>query len=567
MQMRRWLTLLVVMTAIPAQSWAQSQNISSVKPIAAVVGRYATSQTGVGLYGTDLGIPVAYQGKLRILFGDSIKDSAGTPIDIPWGWPLGFEADDVQGYINLADFGTGAKVDAFLQTVTPAWRSRAPTMTMRLNGTKVAPIQVYDGNTTALNMGLGKVPVTAFANHKAGGGVFVVFARQQPKLCNAAGTGCGTGYDCDTAMGTCDGWAGEDAIPCVLTTGRCFCSKPAGVGGVCQDRTSSAYKNTEDGRVLSVVLKNRIGNADQSAPWDEVYWTQEFPTNKFNNITARTVRDFRADRKVGDLTNVWTPGTGAAGGNERVFMWGRPNYAGYGVHGTSAKLYFAYASMPTYHASGGFPFSVNYFTGYGAKDCTLGGADTAAGEYPCFSTNPKDARALNLGASGADKTVEVNDIVNQHTVSWVPSIGQWVMIYGGSLPDAGLEYLGGPNWTQFVRDPQGSTYIRFAPKPWGPWTAPKPLLSAGTVSPVQAGKQYAQHGTLYNPGCGGGANCAAREPLYQWYGVPDQIGRLYGAYIVDEWTMVPGANKANLYWFASTWDPYQVVLVKTEIVP
>jgi hypothetical protein len=51
----------------------------------------------------------------------------------------------------------------------------------------------------------------------------------------------------------------------------------------------------------------------------------------------------------------------------------------------------------------------------------------------------------------------------------------------------------------------------------------------------------------------------------------DPVGRLYGANILDEWSedvtdRVPhadGERAVELYWNASTWNPYQVVLWKT----
>ena len=51
------------------------------------------------------------------------------------------------------------------------------------------------------------------------------------------------------------------------------------------------------------------------------------------------------------------------------------------------------------------------------------------------------------------------------------------------------------------------------------------------------------------------------------------IGRLYAPNIVDEWTadvtnpaaLARGEHSAEMYWNVSTWNPYQVVLVKTQL--
>jgi hypothetical protein len=49
----------------------------------------------------------------------------------------------------------------------------------------------------------------------------------------------------------------------------------------------------------------------------------------------------------------------------------------------------------------------------------------------------------------------------------------------------------------------------------------------------------------------------------------DPIGRLYAPNIIDEWTedvTAPGGERsAEIYWNVSTWNPYQVVLVKTRL--
>jgi hypothetical protein len=57
------------------------------------------------------------------------------------------------------------------------------------------------------------------------------------------------------------------------------------------------------------------------------------------------------------------------------------------------------------------------------------------------------------------------------------------------------------------------------------------------------------------------------EPAYGSWATGDRPGRLYGANIVDEWTMTRGANTADIYWFASTWDPYEVLFLRTRINP
>ena len=53
----------------------------------------------------------------------------------------------------------------------------------------------------------------------------------------------------------------------------------------------------------------------------------------------------------------------------------------------------------------------------------------------------------------------------------------------------------------------------------------------------------------------------------------DPIGRLYAPNVIDEWTQditdetqrARGERSAEIYWNVSTWNPYQVVLIKTQL--
>jgi hypothetical protein len=53
----------------------------------------------------------------------------------------------------------------------------------------------------------------------------------------------------------------------------------------------------------------------------------------------------------------------------------------------------------------------------------------------------------------------------------------------------------------------------------------------------------------------------------------DKVGRLYAPNIIDDWTAdvtpeerrATGPHSAEIYWNVSTWNPYQVMLVKSRI--
>jgi hypothetical protein len=530
---------------VPALAAAQSVGATqTLAPLAGPMSTPAAGQANIGFFGTDLGVTVKHNGNLRILFGDTQANSSAALI--------GLGADDAQGTISLSAFPNGAAVDSYVAAHPapagkPSWQAAAPPVVFRTNLFGfTAPISVLrDG--VPLDMSSFRAPTAAFSN--ASDAAFAIFDRNTATECSGGfAPGCSDGMTCDRGMGSCFGFVGDNDLPCVFGTTRCLCL-PVGGGGMCQDRTSPLYNTTEDGRVMSIALRTEVGNASQLI--DEVYYSQSWITNKFVNPAVRTANDFDPARANG-TGNDYRPADGVAPtANEKVLIWGRPTFVGMNSANMSAKLYFAYADMPHFDATGHFRWAPQYFAGLNANN------------VPRFSPSQRDAVALDLSAQG-DKTLEKSDIVNQMTVSFVPALDKWVMLYGGDLPSDVLQFLVGPNWTRAVRDAQGAVHARFASKPWGPWSAPVDVLKGGdpAVSPPAQGTQYASGGILFHPGCSN--NCVPSDPSAP----ANTYGRLYGANIVDAWTTArPNNGGADIYWNVSTWNPYQVVLMKTRLTP
>jgi hypothetical protein len=136
------------------------------------------------------------------------------------------------------------------------------------------------------------------------------------------------------------------------------------------------------------------------------------------------------------------------------------------------------------------------------------------------------------------------------------------MLYGGDL-DPAIAAAYNPGST---RDPDGAIQIRFADQPWGPWSPPQPVLRGGDPSqPFAPGSQYAEGGILFHPACTG-PNCVpGNPPDFSTRGVAP-YGFLYGPNIIDCWTEARPGDQADLYWNVSTWNPYQVVLIKTRVI-
>jgi hypothetical protein len=505
--------------------------------LAPLMGRLSTPAAGqgnIGVYGTDLGVPVVVDKNLRLLFGDTWPDGNGGVVG-------GAGNDDCQGDISLTTFPTGDSVEAYVAAHPPktgelSYQREAPPVTVTLGSDgQYAPLFVYrDG--TKLAMGAFKTPVAAFANGE--GSVFAIFGRVALQRCTN-GTCPGT-LTCDTGMGIFVGTSGDDAIPCVLKTTGCG---PATGGGICQDRTSSVYNTTDDGRILASALMMEVTNASTTTPTR--YDGQPWATNKFYNPTTTTVRDFDPTR-VNGMGDDYRVADAANQSRSKVFVWGRPGYAGPRGKGRDVRLYFAYVDMPTYTANGHFGWAPQFYTG------------TVDGK-PQFSADQTKAVALDLSGGAGDST-EAYDIVNQFSVSWVEPIKQWVMLYGGDLSQGVLDVLLGSGKGDVVRDPEGAIHARFADHPWGPWSTPMTVLKGGNpnIMPPEAGSQYASGGILFHPACT--SDCSPSEP-----GNPDEVGRLYGSSILSVWTQAR-SNGADIYWNVSTMNPYGVVLMKSRIM-
>jgi hypothetical protein len=566
---RSRLALTVALPLALLSSIGHAQSVGSTTVLAPFAGHMftpASGQSSIGFWGTDLGFSVYDGTNLRFYFGDSWADSAGSSID-----PI--NGDDTLGIVSGANFANGDAVDAYIASHPPgagklSWQAAAPPVKFQLNAFgAVAMSPLYRGgiNGTFLPSGLGKTPLAAFANRLSGSarGVFAIYERVRPTECSGGSNPtCSNGFTCDRGIGSYLGFTGENDFPCVIATPNqpLACLAVPG-GGMCQDRTSSVYSSSDDGRILGIALTHEVGNADHqfSPELAEVQYTRSWQTNKFVNPATATVKDFLETRANG-AGNVYTVADGQGTlANQKVFLWGRPNFVAYGATCNSAKLYFAYADMPSYSATGNFTWTVHYFKNLNASG------------VPQFSTAPIDAAALNLNAPGGgptgcvnDNTREVYDIVNQMTVAWVPALSKWVMFYGGDQDDDGLELFVGSNYGLITHDPDRALHVRYASQPWGPWSAPQQLLKAGNpaTSPPVAGTQYAPGGILHHPGCSG-SNCAPTESAFD----ATSHGHLYAPNIVDKWTTTRNTTSADVYWTVSSWNPMQTVLMRTRLSP
>lgn len=307
-----------------------------------------------------------------------------------------------------------------------------------------------------------------------------------------------------------------------------------------------------------------------------------FATNKFTNVTAATVAHFDPEHPE---NNDYTAGT------ETLLVWGRPNFiASDGFQALPFLLYQPLANL--IDATGAIAWAPRFFAGYGESG------------QPQWSA--VEAEAQSIYGSGTDDVSEF-DYVNQMSMLWVASLQRWVMVYGGSTP-ATLDprSLMRPDPTHAQSVP-GAVYLRSAAHPFGRATAASPAAEGFSearplLTPKMMAKQLAcdegqqssdqctqglhgQPGNIFNaianvfsqvPAedvAAASANCVTgTAALDAQYSVgQDSSGHLYGAALIGSWTQdvtaAVGAVEPTVefYWNVSTWNPYQVVLIKTQL--
>ncbi|MFO0564167.1 MAG: hypothetical protein U0263_00820 [Polyangiaceae bacterium] len=182
-------------------------------------------------------------------------------------------------------------------------------------------------------------------------------------------------------------------------------------------------------------------------------------------------------------------------------------------------------------------------------------------DEPRFSPDESDARPVYA---------EDRIIVNQTSVTFLPEFGRWVMIYGGRLPLWTRRYH--PSVTEATLfDPYVGIYLRTARHPWGPWsdatTIYDPywsnvpgyceLLFASDQGLAELEARFGQE--FVERSCDRSATVQLDRSR------PDELGTEYGSAIVPAFYR-DEPERASFFWLLSTWNPYRVVLMKTQLV-
>jgi hypothetical protein len=547
---RRSVTAALLLSSFLAASAATAQVASPPQIIGRLVGPGAAKvQPDLRFWGTDLGWTVEHQGELQILFGDT----DATFDSVCFGQ---LHNDDSEGTIPLSPPATGVPPVTFLTDPN--------------DPNAVQHLFVFrDGES--LQMGYGQVPVSAYSD---GRNLVGIMGRGGTIRCNAGAS---------SPVAACRGslwdhpdlldWLSADGLRCSQTLGECSpapngiptaCELASGAGcnallgevctatptGICVDPSSSQNIGTPASEVATAANEMEFAIQDPNARgnYESVATLR---TNKFINPASRTVRRFTGF----PFGNDYRPGNGA------VLVWGRPGFAA--EQGRQAQIYLLVHRLPIERERNGrWRFRPWYYAG----------VDKRTG-VPFWSQQQRNAKPLALDGVVGGSPVEEQPLVNQFSVSWVGgTVHKWVMLYGGNIGDY---LLLDPAHARPGEGP-GSVRIRFADHPWGPWSPAKPHLLEG--EPGLVGSPLGPGGVLFSPLCVDqpGAPCAPSDPIRPIdsflpgcfpFGKTFDNGFFYGANIIDAYTKPDGVGGMDMYWNVSTWNPYGVLILKTNLRP
>ena len=230
-----------------------------------------------------------------------------------------------------------------------------------------------------------------------------------------------------------------------------------------------------------------------------------------------------------------------ASGDGKVWVVGREGF--WGAPGLTMSPYLLFHPV-----SKGVLGEAQYFAG------------VAQGE-PQFSPQPTAAVPLYTEDS----------LVTAHTsLGFVPELngGVWVLLYGGQgLPALRNFY---PRYIRPIVDAhfydhQRSVVLRWAKSAWGPWSEPVDIFN-----PYNAGQggfcetAYLDPNDTKNAFSCPANKTAHNDALNRTFGAGQ--GGVYGVALVPKYTNVSSdGGRVTLHCLMSTWNPYRVMLMKTEL--
>jgi hypothetical protein len=565
------------------------------------------AQQSEGIYGTDLGYTTPLPGtdRLAVLFGDTWSE-AGDACQYPVA-----PADDLQ-----ATLPRERPRDPCASLEVPLDDPSDPKSWRRIRLFDTAEDRELDA---PLETGGLRTPVAAWTTQRdaEGGLLYAMFSRGDSAPCDAT-SACPAGMLCSN-----DGDGGAQPIgKCTQTLElsedpmpqHCRDDDDCGVGSTCNLDVSPVCVTTRpfsaehDGQTiapswyaddarLGVAQTMYIARAAWSDRPEDYLIEHRFVTRRFMNVVARTVAHFDPEDPS---ANDYRPG------DHTLLLWGRPEFVG--KHGAQSLPFLLYVPLADLEDAGGSEWRPRFFAGYDTSGAARW-SEVEQDAVPIYGTEA-EVRRGNDGRDSIDWREPEIDYVNQMSVTFVEPLQRFVMLYGGDVPAWLVMDADGsvPEPTHPAPAP-GAIHERSARHPWGratlkdpeadAWSSPKPVLTREQAAPNLACGDNPDA----LPGCTEGdenspldllatiAGLAASDPsetldiaadciegsaalAVQTAASGDSVGRLYGVSVIEEWTedvtgevadLADGERAAELYWNVSTWNPYQVILMKTRL--
>jgi hypothetical protein len=148
-----------------------------------------------------------------------------------------------------------------------------------------------------------------------------------------------------------------------------------------------------------------------------------------------------------------------------------------------------------------------------------------ASENPVWSADPAQAKQVfNSGDPSPG-------CIGEFHVAWVPPLSKWLMLYNCG------------------NQPGGTVRARLANAPWGPWSAPTDIFQPSTDA---AYCHYMHDDSKVCDALAGDNGNATGGP--------------YAPYVLTRFTKSTSLG-AEIYYLMSTWNPYQVVVMRAHLTP
>jgi hypothetical protein len=149
-----------------------------------------------------------------------------------------------------------------------------------------------------------------------------------------------------------------------------------------------------------------------------------------------------------------------------------------------------------------------------------------AGAMPRWSDNEADAAPLFD-----------HPVLSEISVIEAEQLGLWLMLYtNGQIPPIGV-------------------VLRYAVRPWGPWSSPQVVFNARRDR--SSGAFIHDAGEQPDDGLGGPTAGASHD-------IATTQGGPYAPYLIERFTQVE-ADRLTLHFLLSTWNPYVVVRMRSTL--